>query len=177
MKKCISATIVSLLLATPVYAVEWGLGASTKSDDNAIYFPVKATDTLRIEPFLRQLKQEEDDDGRKSNYETFNIGIGLFSIANIKDKSHFYYGARASYTETKTKWQHHYGDSKTKSYGYTLSPTIGFEYFITDKISIGAEAEWAYFDTSGSETNNGVKTDREFTETDTNTRILIRYLF
>jgi len=179
MKKHILVAFISLAVTAPTSATEWGIGFSTQSDDQTIYFPIKAGDKLRIEPFFREesitYNRESIFDRYKITSKSFSVGMGVFGITNIKEKSQLYYGARVSYQETEYTYKSENLNFKNESDGYQFSPTIGFEYMLTDNILIAGEAEWTYSDTSLKSTydNEGVDTKRSETEK----RFILRYLF
>jgi len=179
MKKHILVAFIGLAVTAPTSATEWGIGFSTQSDDQTIYFPIKAGDKLRIEPFFREksitYNRESIFDRYKITSKSFSVGMGVFGITNIKEKSQLYYGARVSYQETVYTYKSENFNLKDESNGYQFSPTIGFEYMLTDNILIGGEAEWAYSDTSLRRTydNDSIDTKRSETEK----RFILRYLF
>jgi len=186
MKKYILAAFLGMVIATPISAAEWGIGFSTQSDDQTIYFPIKVEDKLRIEPFFRekQITQNRTEyylnnrRTRKTTWKFFDVGVGIFGIANIKEKSQLYYGVRISYQETEVRYRSEWDNSKSKVTGYMFSPTIGFEYMLTDNILIGGEAEWVFRDMLASNIDSSDDFERtDIQRSETNKRFILRYIF
>ncbi len=70
-------------------------------------------------------------------------------------------------------------DEKTELDGYSLSPTIGFEYYITENISLGGDISFHYEDLDGNEIDreDDEKIDASQKTTDTDTSVNIRFYF
>jgi len=190
-RKYVLLAFIGTVASAPINATEWGIGFSTQSDEQTLYFPIKANDKLRIEPFLREKQRTytekyyyhngnnySNPEHLKSTQKFFDIGVGVFGITNIEKKSQMYYGARVSWQETKETYKSERFNNKSESNGYTFSPTIGFEYMLTDNILLGGEAEWVYHDISQSNNNiNRSFERRDVQRSETNKRFIIRYIF
>lgn len=153
---------ITLSLSSMLCAADTGLGVSIKGNDSSIYLPVRISDQVRIEPFVRYHKDDystkskeivEFYESNKNNSEGFDVGVGVFNTIEIIENTSIYYGLRMSYSRSSSEYE---SKSETYSYvreekltGYNLSPTLGFEYSITENFTIGFEAEWNYYNLSG----------------------------
>lgn len=82
-----------------------------------------------------------------------------------------YFGARLAYLDYETAF--FTGPSETLSRdgdGYSIAPTLGFEYSFNDHVSIGAEAAYFYQDV-----DIGYGADQEDSGTDT--KLILRFRF
>ena len=111
--------------------------------------------------------------------EFIEIGVGFFGITQIKDDFNFLYGARVGYVKADFEFKSSFQDEKTELDGYSLSPTIGFEYYITENISLGGDISFHYEDLDGNEIDreDDEKIDASQKTTDTDTSVNIRFYF
>jgi hypothetical protein len=152
--------IVALLLIcagtahSATAATSAGIGVSIQSDDSLIYVPIDFNKKFRLEPSLRYSKEEShlqnDFDLESSSLE---LGVGLFGLTGVGEKLRIYYGGRLAYVRTEfTSSQLFASDLlgfesftvQQDADGYRVAPTLGFEFLINDRLSIGGEAEYFY---------------------------------
>lgn len=136
-----------------------GLGVSVKSDDTKIYLPIDVSQSIRIEPSIEYIKVDSNGD-----YDLIEFSVGVFGLAPVSSDIGIYYGARIGYLDFDS-------DGAGDVDGYSFSPTIGLEYWVNERFSIAAEAEWSYVNLDG---DNGFS-DTKSNSTDTN--LLVRYFF
>jgi hypothetical protein len=170
--------IVSLGLAQAAAAeTDAGIGVSIQSDDSLIYVPIDFNKKFRLEPSVRFLEEDFDlGSGIKAEAESLELGLGLFGLGGIGEQLRFYYGGRLAYVRTEfDAFDPFFGGISTeRQEGYRISPTLGFEYLINDRLSIGGEAEYFYQD---------LDADRSFAGGDrrrrsgTDTRLIVRFKF
>lgn len=187
MKYLYSSLLIVILAASGAVAATVGVGVSVRSGDTSIYVPVDTGNSIRIEPFVRAYKSSSNTrySSFSSDYEDSYIyyGVGIFGKSSINDNSNTYYGARIAYTASEYESSDSDGySSKSDLSGYEIAPTLGLEYYITEKFSVGAEAEWYYAKLDGDRKSispfSGVSTsDEERESTGTNTRVLVRFFF
>ena len=171
------ASIALSLGALSTSAADVGIGVSIQSDDSLIYLPIDINKQIRLEPSIRYVKDEQEfGNGSGFEQESIELGIGVFGLASIGESIRAYYGGRLAYVNNEFEQSNVFigggiflteGDSD----GYRISPTLGFEYLINERLSIGAEAEYFFQDLEGDD--NG--TDRETSGTDT--RLIVRFKF
>lgn len=162
-------------VTTISHAADVGLGVSAFGEKQNIYIPVLLNPTTLLEGHFAYLDSEE------SGYTTENVelGIGFFKKAAQTDKTNVYYGARFSYEESNFDANSNsYITTSSEQKGFKISPTIGFEYLITPKLSVGGEAEFYFGQYETDETNvfSG-KTSVDQDKTGTDTRLVVRYFF
>ena len=190
--------IVLLLFAVPA-AADVGIGASLSSDSRIAYLPLNLWSRFRLEPYLRAQKLES----RASSPDTQNppgdfssdaqtLGVGIFGQSSPRDRVSIYYGARLAYERRESDVISlvlgpaspfiEPPTQRRKSDGYTIVPTLGLEYFFTDRLSIGAEVGWEYTELDDTitrtDTSGDVQTITTETDTqDTQTNIVLRFYF
>ncbi len=86
-----------------------------------IFLPVQFNNHYRIEPSFQFSLTKKD------NY--FATGIGFFRLKRF-DKLQYYYGLRTTYWNIRL---------------IEISPTIGCDFYLSDRFSIGAEAQLRSF--------------------------------
>jgi hypothetical protein len=204
MKNALIVAGLALLCATNASATEYGIGVSAKSDDSWIYVPIDITPGIRLEPSIRFSSSKSESVSTstgsffattttfRSKFDQREFALGVFGLAGLTDSARVYYGVRAAYIDSDSK------STITTSYstlftdtdedrqsqdGYRLSPTLGFEYLIGKRFSIGGEAEWFYLDVDGERksTSNGSsnlpKNTFEQKANGTDTHLIVRYRF
>lgn len=156
-------------------AADVGLGISAFGEKQNIYVPVLLDPTTMLEGHFAYLDSEENG---YSN-ENFELGIGFFKKAAQTEKTNVYYGARFSYEESKFDANsQNFLTTSSESKGFKISPTLGFEYLITPKLSVGGEAEFYFGQYEEDETSiySGT-TSYDQDRTGTDTRLVVRYFF
>jgi len=176
------AALVALSMgSSQILAEECGIGLSVQSDDSIIYAPIDFNKKFRVEPSIRYLKNETDTGvGVDIESETLELAVGLFGLSEVSESIRIYYGGRLAYIDQETD-QAIFSPlfpavggnivvGRADADGFRISPTLGFEYMINDRFSIGGEAEYFFQDI-----------DREGggdTETSgTDTRLIVRFRF
>jgi hypothetical protein len=164
--------------SSQVLAAELGVGVSVQSDDSIIYVPIDVNKSFRIEPSIRYLKNETDIGlGVDLESETLELAVGLFGLSEVSESIRIYYGGRLAYLDQESDQTIFAGViggniilTSVDSDGYRISPTLGFEYMINDRFSIGGEAEYFFQDID----RDGAG-DSETSGTDT--RLIVRFRF
>jgi hypothetical protein len=159
-------------------AAEFGLGVSVQSDDSIIYAPIDINKQFRVEPSIRYQKNEfESGTGLDLETETLELAVGLFGLTGVSESLRIYYGGRLAYIDQESDslvnsivgGNIFAARSTQEADGFRISPTLGFEYLINDRFSIGGEAEYFFQDIDG---DSG---DTESSGTDT--RLIVRFKF
>lgn len=168
-----------LCVTTISHAADVGLGISAFGEKQNIYVPVLLNPTTMLEAHFAY----QNSDSESGTNENIELGIGFFKKTAKTEKANIYYGARLSYEEynsdsTNSSFTY---TSSSEAKGFKISPTIGFEYLITEKLSLGAEAEFYYakFDQDYTQTMfpTTISYSSETEMTGTDTRMVIRYFF
>ena len=205
--KNVSAVACLALCATSAVAADYGIGVSAKSDDAWIYAPIDITPGFRLEPSIRFSSSRQNSSQVTSgttssiqvdsNFKTHQreFALGAFGLTAVTDSLRLYYGARVAYVDYETRSSSTVtsrflsstfvdtDESKQSQDGYRVSPTLGFEYLINKRFSIGGEAEWFYLDVDGEATYTSagstlaspVKRGQKSNGTDT--QLILRYRF
>jgi len=183
--------IAGLLLLNTVSAADFGFGASFKSGESSIYLPVHATKNFMIEPYFRLTDDELFAASSKFSTEDTIIGVGLFGVFNSVENASVYLGVRTAYLKQEQKIEQTIitvvGSSvittRTEQDGYSIAPTLGFEYYIINRLTIGAEVAWEYskLDASASVDTISIpvplNADSELKSNGTRTNIILRFYF
>jgi hypothetical protein len=175
------AAALSVLLAGPAGAADFGLGISAKSDNGLVYFPIDLSGKLRIEPHLRldsrDSKQTIEFGGStttfRSNFDQVEGGVGLFGLAAPDESVRLYYGLRASYFDGDG----HSTQTRQSFYGYKVTPTVGFEYLFNPHFTLGGEIGY-YFENQ--KTDSVILDTRQESDSDTSgteSFLILRYFF
>lgn len=189
------------LIALPMAAIaDFGIGASFKSSEAGIYLPITITPRVFVEPYFRYSDRDTDstiagsaESGSDSSFTTLSVGAGLFGVSQLGDAVDFYYGARAAYLRQESSTTalilspapilpFSVPTQEFDADGFSIAPTLGFQYYLTDRLSLGAEVRWEFTDVSGtiiSTNSSGTETRIEQTtrQSDTRTDVLLRFYF
>jgi len=153
--------LVCSAIAFPAGAADVGLGVSFESNDSTIYVPIDVGTTWRIEPFVNYAKTKLED-GAKN--EQLRIGAGVFALQPLAQSLRLYFGGRLAYLDSQTTLYTtpFQGTFSREGDGFSVAPTLGFEYSFNDHVSLGAEAAWVYqdidFDRGDDRTDSGTDT-------------------
>ena len=148
-----------------------------------IYIPTK-TEGFLLEPKISYTSQEvernSNDSATDEDYteKTINVSIslGIFKLYT-RDKLDFYVGARIGTTISRYEIEYadsDYGvDDEEEEESLIIAPTVGAEYNINDKISVGGEVMYLTYKNEDNESS--------YTITETNSslqsRLIIRFYF
>ena len=163
------------IIALPnfVYGADWGLGISFSGNDSTIYVPVNISKSMFVEGNVSYIRDDQNFSTSQFENRILEIGFGLFGRSNITENLNLYYGGRIAYIDTDV-FESTRQENFTKSSGYKVSPTLGFEYKLTKSISFSGEAEWFY--SNNSETITTISSMQRV-RTGTDTRFVARYFF
>lgn len=163
-----------ILLLAPMLChagADVGLGVSARSDEATIYVPVEVS-SFRVEPYLLWRKAAVDGFSEGES-RTTALGVGGFGLFEVREQVRSYVGARIGWFENHSHTTSGSFSSSSTQRGYTVQPTLGLEYLITDRISLGAET---YLDYSSYENDTvGFESDSE--SISTGNRLLLRLMF
>lgn len=118
-----------------------------------IYIPIHLGKSYRLEPQLgfsyysryRTYSKENE----KSTLSSFQLGIGFFHM-RWRNQPILYYGGRLGliYSSETSKYTHVWNIDidKESGFGFFFAPTIGGEYFVREKLSLGCEVQlkWSF---------------------------------
>jgi len=180
-----------------VLAADFGVGVSVQSNDAWIYAPIDVTPGFRIEPSIRFFDSDSESQTQSSSFgvpittsvksaaEQREFAVGLFGKAPVGESVRLYYGARVAYidNETKQRITTSFGsvadvaEQESSQDGYRISPTLGFEYLINQRFSLGGEAEWFYQDLDADISQADIAGTANFKSNGTATRLIVRFTF
>ena len=172
------ALALTLAMSSSAFA-DVGIGVSIQSEDSRVYVPIDITESFRIEPLVRYYKNEESEGDSEYKTKYSEIGAGFFGKSGLTENLDFLYGVRVAYTKEKRVYQYANFDRDLdlELDGYAIAPTIGFEYFVMEKFSIGGEVALAYTKMDGEEDDSGDKIDVDDKTTETDTSLNVRFYF
>ena len=148
--------------APPPQDVKVGIGGSVRSDDAAIYLPIELSPAFRLEPFFAWSETETTTGGASFNSESRFLGAGGFFRMAVHERVQTYVGGRLAYVEMEA--------GAMDVDGFSVEPTVGAEFFVTNRFSVALEAFLYRQELDG--TNGGAPTETESTGSDT--RLLVR---
>ncbi len=165
--------LLTFPISTNVLAAEFGIGISIDQHDQTIYIPFKLTNSLKTEISIGIHSGKTETSEYKFENDRIETGIGVFLAKNVNDKTKLFMGCRFLYIEETNEYK---GNSLNSSdvAGYGIAPTLGFEFFVTDHISLGGEAEFYYKDLNGEDED---KNDIDNKYNGTDSRVVLRYYF
>ena len=144
------------------WCAEYGIGIGLNNYNYSIYFPINIKG-YRFEPSIAYT----DSTSTYSNatYESSGVGFGLFKTISQSEKTKVFFGARINYSEYKS-------DGDTSGYvkitETSIAPTLGFEYYIEENLSLGGEA---YFTFTNSNSTNSTQSKA------TGSMVTLKYYF
>jgi len=148
-KKIVSSMFLSFC---SVYAAaDVGIGVSVNSQDRRVYMPIDVSESFRIEPQFTYFEQSISVPTFDNDTEYTAFSLGLFKKQKMAENFNFFLGARIGYVQDERKTESDTSMSTSDLSGYSIAPTIGFEYYVFDKLSIGGEVAWSYTDLDGEE--------------------------
>lgn len=141
-------------------APQFGLGISITETGRVIHCPVKLNPNLRLEGSLG-LYTYERENTNTGDTDWITLKFGAYIVQNVYEKTDIYYGGKLIYQENDT--------NGLNEDGYGIAPTFGFEYYLTNHISVGGEAE-VYFMLIDNDSGDAK-------EYGTDSRVILRYYF
>jgi hypothetical protein len=187
----IVAAVGLALCASGAPAADFGLGVSVRSDDGALYAPIDISKSFRLEPSVRYASSEQTNDVTSgTEIKQLEVGIGVFGLAQVTESARLYYGVRLAYLDQQID-SFYFGNSGRTTVedgqdGYSVGPTLGFEYLIGKHFSVGGEASYAFVDLEGERvaTTRSLfgqvfqsRNDLSDESSGTQTRLIFRYMF
>ncbi len=115
LKKQLFAIAGLLLCAGITSAADVGLGVSAQSDDSWIYLPIEIGPRFRVEPSLRYVSNDVDQQSSSGDFgitstttirdelTSWQLAVGLFGKSTIAESIQLYYGARFAYIAARMK--------------------------------------------------------------------------
>lgn len=149
-----------------------------------ILVPITITSRFRVEPevgYYRNSATRTDQIG--SSTQTFtttnvnlHLGAGAFGLASV-ERFTIYYGARVAYLRsTQSSVGSVSGSTSSMTTpGWFVAPALGGEYFIWDRLSLGAEIQVRF--TSSKTSEGGSTSTVTTTTTSTHGAVVLRFYF
>jgi len=178
--------ITFFILVSNANAMDVGLGIELKSDYSSygatIYVPIDISPSFRLEPHFAYGNIDGEDvrptSSSSDSTTLMELGVGAFGIQQVDPSTKLYFGARLSYLSFEDSRVYPTSWNSTDENGFEIAPTVGFEYFLRDNISLGGEAAWFYAKLEGEETSSSSPTtETEYEVTGTDTQVILRYYF
>ena len=166
MKKLILTSILLIsinnLYSQDSSSVKYGFGLSIIDFRNAVdgvytyhgyspnfSIPIIINSNFKIEPtigfYSRTFKYKSANDDEERNENSFQIGIGIFSIKKYDNLMIYYGGHLGVILLYKDEKDDNVTYIDEEGFGYFVSPAIGGEYFISDHFSVGGEIQFKYY--------------------------------
>jgi len=174
--------LIFIILPFAAQSADFGFGASFKSNESTIYFPIKIDQKFLLEPYVRYTDRDSVSIAGIQSISTKDLvlGFGTFWTSQPMDSASLYIGARVAYVQSEQVTRTQLGIPTTFTQdmdGYLIAPTVGFEYFVIERISIGGEIAYEYSNIDGDTTSTFSTTSTEQKFSGTRTNILFRYYF
>ena len=195
MKKILLLCFITVSACQTIYASEIGLGVAIHGPRYSINIPIAVSQDYRVEGYMSYYGTKSDDGGHVSEDLHYEVGAGIFKL--LQENRHtLYYGARLGLADDERKISYSstvlvggggaiatVENTDTNLKGYVVAPVVGFEYSMTDHISIGGEISYFYQYLKGVVTTSNAigtsfpDTNANQTYQGTTTRVLLRYYF
>jgi len=175
--------LIFAILPFAAQSADFGFGVSFKSNESTIYFPIRIDQKFMLEPYVRYADRDSVSTAGIQSISTKDLalGFGAFWKSQPIDSASLYIGARAAYVQSERITTSQLGISPATFTqdmdGYLIAPTVGFEYFVIERISIGGEIAYEYSNIDGDTTGTFTSTSTEQKFSGTRTNILLRYYF
>ncbi len=109
-----------------------------------IFIPLNLSPRFRLEPGIGYFKSTIDMDYYEISSKGFSFGLGIFPMSRKGDVI-IYNGVRLGITRTTSKEKFEGSDSEEDSEeGFFIAPTVGGEYVINERFTLGGEAQIRY---------------------------------
>ena len=113
-------------------------------DFPSFYVPVAVSPRFRLEPEIGLYRHSYSEDDSDYSNTILRFGCGAFAVRD-KGKADIYYGARlglerSSYSHEWT-WDGQREEIKRSRTDLGIAPTFGGEYFLSEHLSFGGEAQ------------------------------------
>jgi len=122
----------------------FGFGTSLNSTATKLFFPVNINNTVQISPYAAYSKSDITISGQIIDRKYESLGLGLFYLNTYNNSARFYIGSRIGVIKSSSERifsaPNTYSLTGLKYTAYSIAPTIGFEYFLSKKVSISVDA-------------------------------------
>lgn len=204
----IKSFFLILLISSQSIAKEKGIGVNITRGggcyygpcgQTTVYLPIKSG-SLIVEPSLSFHSYSDSSTTTYTDYNRYNkweesgfsLGVGLLETSKASSDSIVYYGARLGYKESgysndsdtiyNNGTNNSYSSNSNERSGFFITPTIGAEYLMTDKLGIGIDFGYRYqnMDTENIDINNGtVSSNNSGSSTNHRsiTQVILRHYF
>lgn len=178
MNRSTAILAAALGLSLAGQAQEAGVGVRLNGTAGAtLYAPLKLNDAFMLEGTLshQQFKEETTPAaGSTTTFETkaTEVGVGLFWLKGLGESTRAYAGPRLSYGKESTT-----SGLRADSQGFTVTPTLGVEYFPVRHVSLGGEIGLAYGHQTGHATDVSGEASTRKTQAYTVSSVVLRYYF
>jgi hypothetical protein len=111
-----------------------------------IYIPILLQSKFRLEPefgLWRYSYSRDNGNESSSAYTSLRVGFGFFPLTQ-RGKVTLYYGLRLGITRTSSSWESDGDSDDASKTDFYIGPGFGGEYFFTDHLSLGGEAQMNY---------------------------------
>lgn len=161
------------------HAAKTGIGVSVQGDGGTIYIPIEVSKHFRLEPTLFFSHSENEyEEGDKSSYTTMQFDLGLFGKSEIYEQLNTYYGARIGYIYSQQdRSSSFFSDYDSETHGVNIAPTLGIEYFFSERFSVGGEVAWYFRYSEDNSSSSGPVLPEESISTGTDSRLIARFYF
>lgn len=165
------------LCSSSALAVDFGIGIAARStDDGWLYFPVDVSERFRLEPTVRYASDERDGGRETSDIREF--GLGAFGLKQLTEAGRLYFGARVAYVKSdELYFVTSVARVRDKSDGYSVAPTVGFEYLFGKHFSMGGEVAYSFQQLDREMSGWTATPSGELDSQGTQTRFIVRYMF
>ena len=151
MKKFLVFPILAITtLSTNAYS-NFGLGFSLQSDNtNIVQIPINLSDNYLIEPSISYSHSDISHSYTQKDT-SYSLGTGIFKRNESFENSDIIYGVKLGYGVVDSRFESEdTGVTSIQDYNvFTISPTLGFEYFFNSSLSIGGRVSLDYSQYSG----------------------------
>lgn len=167
-------------------AGDLGLGVSMKTGEDTLFLPYRISERLMVEGkawhgHTASSSQTPGIGTDSQTWDSLGLGMGLLWRRPLGESLSMYGGPRLGYQSVRNHFNNPGGPgwfTETRLHGWTLTPSVGVEYFPVKHLSLGGEVGYEMTRMTGISDQNGMpSTTLKSTSTSTVTSLILRYYF
>jgi hypothetical protein len=141
-----AAVILTCPLAAQDSTFRRRVGIGITVPDVGLFLPINVSRRIRLEPFVDFFSNRADYPVTSdTTWDAITrIGVGAFAMFQSPERVTVYFGPRVGLLHGSTKLSGSAGETSTESSGWFLAASLGGEYGLTGRFSLGAEAKIQY---------------------------------
>ena len=126
----------------------------------AIFVPIQLTNRLRLEPEIGIFRHSHE---APIDYSVNSVAAGIGILPQLVAQDfRLYYGVRVGYVRTKERVNETSSTRTQVVDGFFIAPAVGGEYMLSDRFSLGAEAQFRHTSVAGESVDTSTRVPPAF---------------